>query len=130
MCFLPISLNQPFLKTELGIWSHNVTFSPPECLNCIPIIRCKNVDIVLTQTQWITSYILEEISSEMWIFSVLRDWNWTQTHNHLNFRFCACFEQGFPWLSGNYRVWIHSETSMWHDKNIQSNALYRIVLTT
>ena len=27
--------------------------------------------------------------------------------------------------SGNYRVWIHSETRMWHDKNIQSNAPYR-----
>ena len=42
--------------------------------------------------------------------------------NHLNFRFCACFEQGVPWHSGNYRVWIHSETRTWHDKNIQSFA--------
>ena len=39
--------------------------------------------------------------------------------SHLNFRFCACFEQGVPWHLGNYRVWIHSETSTWHDKNIQ-----------
>ena len=39
--------------------------------------------------------------------------------SHLNFRFRACFEQGVPWHSGNYRVWIHSETGMWHDKNIQ-----------
>ena len=30
--------------------------------------------------------------------------------NHLNFRFRACLEQGVPWHSGNYRVWIHSET--------------------
>ena len=43
----------------------------------------------------------------------------------LNFRFHACFEQGVPWHSGNYRVWIHSETRTWHDKNIQSNAPYR-----
>ena len=28
------------------------------------------------------------------------------------------------------RVWIHSETSRWHDKNVQSNAPYRQVLTT
>ena len=66
-----------------------------------------------------------------------RDCNWTRTHNHLvrkrtlnhlaklascshlNFRFCACFEQGFLWHPGNYRVWIHSETRTWHDKNIQ-----------
>ena len=40
--------------------------------------------------------------------------------SHLNFRFCACFEQGVPWDSGNYRVWIHSETHKWHDKNTQS----------
>ena len=40
--------------------------------------------------------------------------------SHLNFRFCTCFEQGVSWHSGNYRVWIDSETRMWHDKNIQS----------
>ena len=40
--------------------------------------------------------------------------------SHLNFRFCTCFEQGVPWHSGNYRLWIHSETHAWHDKNIQS----------
>ena len=34
--------------------------------------------------------------------------------SHVNFRFCACFEQGVPWHSGNYRVWIHSETD-WRD---------------
>ena len=39
--------------------------------------------------------------------------------SHLNFRFRACFEQGVPWHSGNYRVWIHSETRTWHNKNIQ-----------
>ena len=37
----------------------------------------------------------------------------------LNFRYRTCFEQGVPWHSGNYRVWIHSETCTWHDKNIQ-----------
>ena len=42
--------------------------------------------------------------------------------SHLNFRFGAYFEQGVPWHSGNYRVWIHSEMRTWHDKNIQSNA--------
>ena len=39
--------------------------------------------------------------------------------SHLNFRFCTCFKQGVPWHSGNYKVWIHSEMHMWHDKNIQ-----------
>ena len=35
------------------------------------------------------------------------------------------FEQGVPWHSDNYRVWIHFETRTWYDKNIQSNAPYR-----
>ena len=40
--------------------------------------------------------------------------------SHLNFRFCTCLEQGVSWHSDNYRVWTHSETGTWHDKNIQS----------
>ena len=39
--------------------------------------------------------------------------------SHFTFRFRACFEQGVPWHSDNYRVWIHSETRTWHDNNIQ-----------
>ena len=39
---------------------------------------------------------------------------------HLNFRFHAWFEQGVPWHSGSYRVWIHLETRTWNDENIQS----------
>ena len=31
--------------------------------------------------------------------------------SHLNLKFHACFEQGVPWHSGNYRVWIHSENA-------------------
>ena len=35
--------------------------------------------------------------------------------------FGACFDEGVAWHSGNYRVWIHSDTRTWHGKNIQSN---------
>ena len=38
--------------------------------------------------------------------------------SHIRYR--ACFEQGVPWHSRNYRGRIHSETRTWHDKNIQS----------
>ena len=38
-------------------------------------------------------------------------------YSHLNFRYRACFGQGVPWYSGNYRVLIHSKTRVWHDKN-------------
>ena len=34
---------------------------------------------------------------------------------HLHFRFRACFEQGVPWHSGNYRLWIYPKTGAWHD---------------
>ena len=37
-----------------------------------------------------------------------------------NIRYRACFEQGVPWQSGNYIVWIHFETYMWHDKIIEA----------
>ena len=35
------------------------------------------------------------------------------------------FEQGVPWHSGIYRMWSHSKTRTWHDKNTKSrkNAL-------
>ena len=45
--------------------------------------------------------------------------------SHLNFRFCASFEQGVPWYSGNYRVWIHSNMRTWHDKSIPSTKIIR-----
>ena len=38
---------------------------------------------------------------------------------HLHFRFWICFKQEVPWHSGNYRVWIISETRTSHDRNIQ-----------
>ena len=41
--------------------------------------------------------------------------NWTQKKS-------ACFKQGVPDVRANIRVWIHSETSTWHDKNIQLKA--------
>ena len=49
--------------------------------------------------------------------------------SHLSFRYRACFEQGVPWRSGNYGVWIHSETWTWHDKNIQS-LLFTVLLAS
>ena len=36
--------------------------------------------------------------------------------SYLNFRYRVWFEQGAPWYSDNYRVYIHSKTWMWHDK--------------
>ena len=56
-----------------------------------------------------------------WVFVYeLNGCGFESRYSHLNFRYRACFEQGVPWHSGNYRVWIHSETRTWYDKNIQT----------
>ena len=58
-------------------------------------------------------------------------WLWVRIRCcRLNLRYHACFEQRFPWHSGNCRMQNHLKTCMWHDKNSQPNAPYRYVLTT
>ena len=60
-----------------------------------------------------------------WVFVYeLSGCGFKSTCSHLNFRFRACFGQGVPWHSGNYRVWIHSETCKWHDKSIHHSDKY------
>ena len=46
--------------------------------------------------------------------------------SNLNFRFLPCFEQGVPWHSGNYRVWMHSEKRTWQDKNIVFLSVFKM----
>ena len=61
-----------------------------------------------------------------WVFvSGLSDCGFESNCGHLHFRYGTCFKQGVPWHSANYRVWIHSETCTWHDKNKKSNAPFR-----
>ena len=56
-----------------------------------------------------------------WLFVYeLSDCGFESRCNHLNLRYRACFEQGAPWHSRNYRVQIHSKMRMRHDKNAQS----------
>ena len=59
-----------------------------------------------------------------WVFVyILSSCGFESSFSHLNLRYRTCFVQGFPWHPGNYRLWIHSETGTWHDKNIQANVL-------
>ena len=61
-----------------------------------------------------------------WVFvSELSGCEFESSWSYLNFRFCACFEQGVSWHLGYYGVWIHSEKHTWHDRNIQSNPPYK-----
>ena len=46
-------------------------------------------------------------------------WVWVQLQS-LKLQILRLLKQRVPWHSGNYRVWIHSQTRTWHDKNIQS----------
>ena len=95
-------------------------------------------DLIKTYSQvhradkyWQHSSIIWPVWPNGWVFVYeLSGCGFESSCSHLKFRFRAGFEQGVPWHSGNYIVWIHSETRTWHDKNIQSNALYRSVLTT
>ena len=97
--------------------------------------------VTANDKEWWNEWIRMRASKIEWFYC-----NWTQIQNHLvhkwvcvcelsgcgfesscshlNFRFRTCFEQGVPWHSGNYRVWFHSETCTWHDKNIQSEWFY------
>ena len=45
--------------------------------------------------------------------------------SHLNFRFFTCLKQGVSRHSGNYRVWIHSETITWNNKNMIMHRIYK-----
>ena len=54
-----------------------------------------------------------------WVFIYeLSGCGFESSYSHLIFRFCTCSEQWVPWHSGNYKVWIHSETRTWHEKKI------------
>ena len=80
---------------------------------------------------WVAKLAFFPVWPNGWVFVYeLSGSGFQSSCSHLNFRFHTYFEQGFPWHSGNYRVWIQSEMRMWHDKNIQSNASYRYILRT
>ena len=66
-----------------------------------------------------------------WIFVYeLNGCEFESRWSHLNFRYCACLDQGVTSHSGNHRVCIYSETRTWHDKNTQWNGPYWEVLRT
>ena len=79
-------------------------------------------DMIRTYSQMQHSSIIWPVSLNCSVFIYeLSDCGFESPYSHLNFKFCACFEQGVPWHSGKYIVWIHSETRTWYDKIIQSN---------
>ena len=70
-----------------------------------------------------------EVWPNGWVFVYeLSGSGFESSWSHLTFRSRACFEQGVPWHSDKYIVWIHSETRTWHDKNIQSMMIITIII--
>ena len=56
----------------------------------------------------------------VWVFAYeLSGFGFEFRCSHLHFRYRACLQQGVPWHSGKYRVWIHSEMRTWNDKDMQ-----------
>ena len=58
-----------------------------------------------------------------WVFDYeLSGCGFESSWRHLNFRYRARFQQGVPWHSGNYRVWISSEMGTSYENKVQLNA--------
>ena len=75
---------------------------------------------------WLTDWLTDLLSIVLYLGFIAIICNFTESFNVRKYillyllYFGACFKQGVS-HSGNYRVWIHSEMCMWHDKmNIQS----------
>ena len=118
----------------------NLNFRYPPCLEHRVIWHFRNIecgftvkrirDMIGTYSQMHRNYKYSQLSSIIWsvwqngwvFFYQLGGGGFQSNCTHLNFRYPACFEHKVPWHSR--RVWIHSETDIWHDKNIQSNGPY------
>ena len=119
----------PLLSLKLQIWHllrarSSLTFRPTiEFRFTLKLVR----DMIMTYSQMHRtdkysqhSWIIWPVWPNGWVFVYeLSGCGFESCCSHLNFRFRTCFKQEVPWHSTNYRVWIHSETRMWHDKNIQ-----------
>ena len=84
--------------------------------HCIP---CLTTFIVSSGFQ--APYLLHDETRPVWLKSwmlvyELSGCGFESSCSHLNLRFHAYFKQEVPWHSGNFRVWIHSETRTRHDK--------------
>ena len=83
------------------------------------------VDYFKATFPYITPPIYENVQYyiERVLQIIIYDCNWTRTHNHLVHirtlnhlaKLAKCFKQGVPRHSGNYRVWILSETRTLHE---------------
>ena len=108
--------NSLFTLTEL-VWKLNME---KYCFNFSLLLHRFMVGTVCTNFESQFSQEVWPVWLNGWVFvHDLNGCGFKSIYSHLNFKFCACLEQRVLWHSGNYRVWIHSETPQWHDKIIQ-----------
>ena len=95
------------------------------------IRKLSDINGIGTHNHLVRKQTLDHLAKLVWLngrvfIYVLSGCGFESRCCHLNFRYRASFEQGFPWHSGNYRVQIHYETRTWHDNNIQLRKLWLI----
>ena len=71
------------------------------------------------------NHLAKLASSAKWLSVRLRTkWLWLRFQlPSINLQISRLFQARSSWHSGNYRVWIHSKTRTWHDKNNQPDHL-------
>ena len=122
------------LSTFISVYFFS-SCSPPTNLYCFSLILAPKLYVLIMSSTcfrgnpcslvaWMSKNSLLEASGWVFVYE-LSGCGFETRSSHLIFRYCACFERGFYWHSKTYRVWIYSETRIWNDKNIQSNAPYR-----
>ena len=115
---------------ELLAWNRHDIWSLSDCNRVQThnhLVHKQTLNHLAKLTKWL-SYIVSTYLQ--WVLIIVCSYNVTYAFqsettlcshccSHLNFRYYTSFKQGVAWHSGNYRLWIHSEMHMWHDKNMQ-----------
>ena len=73
-----------------------------------------------TTTKLVNEHSTGPVLLHDWVFVYkLSSYGFEFRSCRLNYIYCACFKQGVPWHSGNYRMYTLSEFNTEHDNNIQ-----------
>ena len=113
-------LNGKIIETRARIWSFWFAHFMYQSYLRLIIYRFQSHLLLLVYKLYSFVFGFRPVWPNGWVFvQELSGSGFESSCSHSTFRFRACFEQGVPWHSDNYRVWIHSETRTWHDKNIQ-----------
>ena len=81
----------------------------------------KNIQSNAPHRQVLTAQLSHLASLAKWLIVRLwAKWSWVRVQlQSRKLQILCLFWVSSPWHSGNYGVWIHSETRTWHDKKIQ-----------